>query len=176
MEEFEFKPWPKIQRPKNNLITITEKIDGTNACVVIQEGKFVGCQSRNRIIKPGDDNMGFAHWAYQNKEELESLGDGYHFGEWAGPGIQKNPHNLEEKTFFLFNTHRPADTLPDCVKQVPVLYHGPYSQEAIDEEYTKLWDRAAEQRYTPEGLIIFHHVTKSFTKVTYANQDGKWST
>jgi len=95
--DFEFKPWPKIPRPKGMNITITEKMDGTNACVVIQDGNFVGAQSRNRIITPEDDNMGFANWAYENQSDLEGLGDGYHYGEWCGPGIQKNPHNLGKK-------------------------------------------------------------------------------
>lgn len=171
----EFKPWPKIQRPKNSVITITEKMDGTNACVIVQNGEVVGCQSRNRLIKPGDDNMGFAQWVHSNLEPLSELGDGYHYGEWCGPGIQKNPHKLEEKAFFLFNTHRPKDTLPDVVDQVPLLYQGPLSEEAINKEYSDLWKRAADQMYTPEGIMVYYHQFKQYLKYTYANQDGKWN-
>jgi hypothetical protein len=63
----EFKPWPKITRVEKKRPPIfTEKIDGTNACIVIDEEGNFGCQSRNKLITPDDDNMSFARWAYQN--------------------------------------------------------------------------------------------------------------
>ncbi len=170
----EFKAWPKIPRAKGNQITITEKIDGTNACVIVRDGEVVGCQSRNRLIKPGDDNMGFAFWVYENAEALAQLGDGYHYGEWAGPGIQKNPHMLDEKTFFLFNTFRPQESLPECVKQVDVLYQGPYSPGVIEDTMQGLWKSATDKEYIPEGIIIYFHDSRSHMKDTFANRGGKW--
>lgn len=170
----EFRGWGKTPRLKGNMITITEKIDGTNACVIVRDGEVVGFQSRNRLIKPGDDNMGFAFWGFENCEELASLGDGYHYGEWAGPGIQKNPHMLDEKTFFLFNTFRPQESLPPCVKQVPVLYQGPYTAAALEATMYELWVSAAQKKYIPEGIIIYFHDTRSYMKDTFANRNGKW--
>jgi hypothetical protein len=38
----EFQAWPKIQRLDKNIVTITEKIDGTNACVIVDNGEVVG--------------------------------------------------------------------------------------------------------------------------------------
>jgi len=32
-----FKAWPKIPRLENEIFHITEKIDGTNACIVIEQ-------------------------------------------------------------------------------------------------------------------------------------------
>lgn len=175
MKEPEFRPWPKTPRPKGARIIITQKMDGTNACVIIEDGEVVGVQSRNRLIRVGDDNMGFAAFVEAHKEELKALGNGYHYGEWAGPGIQKNPHNLTEKVFFLFNTARPANTLPDCVQQVEVLYEGPYSEDVINQCYNDLWKRETALGRQPEGLIVYHHMTKSRVKYTYANQEGKWA-
>jgi len=175
MTQPEFKAWPKIPRPKGNMITISEKMDGTNACIIIQEGVITGVQSRNRMIMVGDDNMGFASYVEANKEELTQLGDGYHYGEWVGPGIQKNPHKLIEKTFFLFNTFRPPETLTGCVKVVSVLYQGPYDEDEINKAYNELWSKASECKYTPEGIIVYSHNSRSYVKHTYANQDGKWS-
>ena len=106
MSSPEFKAWPKIGRENPFKVTITEKLDGTNSCVIIQDDKVVGVQSRKRFITPEDDNFGFAQWVVDNNDELLSLEDGYHYGEWAGEGIQKNPHCLEGKHFFLFNTFR----------------------------------------------------------------------
>ena len=172
--EVTFKAWPKTPRLKNNLITITEKIDGTNACVIVDQGKVVGFQSRNRLIKPGDDNMGFAFWGSQHLEELAELGNGYHYGEWAGPGIQKNPHRLKEKTFFLFNTFRPQESLPTNVKQVPILYQGPHDPEIVEHTMKNLWDSAYADEYVPEGIIVYFHDSRTHMKQTFANSEGKW--
>lgn len=169
-----FRPWPKIPREKGNMITITEKIDGTNACIIIEQDKIIGIQSRNRLIDPTNDNMGFANWVTQNETELLGLGGGYHYGEWAGPGVQKNPHNLEQKTFFLFNTFRPAETLPAIVSQVPILYSGPDLPQARDEAMENLWVSAQERGYKPEGIIIYIHSTRSYVKRTFENAEGKW--
>ena len=96
MSKVEFKAWEKIGRDNPFGVTITEKIDGTNACIIIQDGEVVGVQSRKRLITPEDDNYGFAGWVERNIEDIMGLGDGYHYGEWAGLGIQKNPHLITE--------------------------------------------------------------------------------
>lgn len=174
MTEVEFKPWPKIQRMKGLTVTITEKIDGTNSCVIVDRGEVVGCQSRQRLIKVGDDNYGFAFWAEENKDLLAQLGDGYHYGEWAGPGIQKNPHQLEEKTFFLFNTFRPQESLPAIVKQVPILYVGDYSSDVVDGVIEDLRENGSKVGGKPEGIITYFHDSRSHLKWTFEYQDGKW--
>ena len=38
MNEIEFKAWPKIGRVSPFKATITEEIDGTNACIIIENG------------------------------------------------------------------------------------------------------------------------------------------
>ena len=172
----EFKAWEKIPRENPFMATITEKMDGTNACIIIQEGKIVGVQSRKRLITVEDDNYGFALWVESNKEELEGLGDGYHYGEWAGLGIQKNPHNLPEKRFFLFNTFRwNADNpnRPDCCYVVPILYNGLISGDTI-EGYLKALEADAPEGETPEGIIVYYHAFRKYTKHTIKSPNGKW--
>ena len=67
----EFKAWPKIPRLENTNWTITEKIDGTNACIIISnDGTEIAAQSRTRLITPDNDNAGFARWVQENKEDL----------------------------------------------------------------------------------------------------------
>jgi hypothetical protein len=118
----EFRSFGKIAR-YNRQIVITEKIDGTNACVVIdvlaehcpkmpneiaRVGNFaIYAQSRTRMITPEDDNFGFAQWVRQNAENLCLLGVGHHFGEWWGSGIQRG-YGLSkgERRFSLFNAGR----------------------------------------------------------------------
>jgi hypothetical protein len=124
----EFQEFPKMARLSREVI-VTEKIDGTNAAVVIEEcdsrgmaainhdrvtcsvgmphGKFaLSAQSRTRLITPQDDNFGFAAWVYAHAAELVAgLGAGRHYGEFWGAGIQRR-YGLDHKRFSLFNTIR----------------------------------------------------------------------
>lgn len=184
-----FVPYPKIPR-LNREIVITEKIDGTNAAIVIltpdevasdgyenclavdPQGFHMFAQSRSRIIAPGKntDNHGFAAWAKANAEELFKLGHGHHFGEWWGKGIQRG-YGLTEKKFSLFNTHRWADPLvrPVCCDVVPTLYVGAFCQVAINSAVAGLSDegsRAAPGYMNPEGIIVFHTASGHLYKVT----------
>lgn len=130
----EFQKFPSIPRLRRDCV-ITEKIDGTNGCIVVDDGLLahwetgsplgpgiavslsddtpsllVSAQSRNGWVKPGKqtDNHGFAAWVWENATELAKiLGTGYHYGEWWGSGIQRG-YGLPsgEKRFSLFNTGR----------------------------------------------------------------------
>ena len=77
----EFEKFTKIARFSREVI-VTEKIDGTNAQIVITEDGEFFTGSRNRFITPEDDNFGFSKWAHEHKEELMKLGVGKHYGEW----------------------------------------------------------------------------------------------
>lgn len=176
----EFEGWGKTPRldKLSEECTITEKIDGTNGCIVVEGGEVVAIKSRNRFIKPGDDNMGFAFWVHENREELaDFLGNGEHYGEWAGPGIQQNPHNLMVKTFFLFNTRRPWATYPPTelpIQQVRILYQGQYDPEAVIVVMQDLQLFAARHAYEPEGVIVQMHQTGERFKSTFKHPHGKW--
>lgn len=135
MTTLEFQPWPKIARLNREMV-ITEKIDGTNAAVIVSfdvehglgageitsdgygivvnldkgtgwDPVTVAAQSRKRLISPEADNFGFARWVREHAEELARLGPGHHFGEWWGSGIQRGYGLVDgEKRFSLFNTNR----------------------------------------------------------------------
>jgi hypothetical protein len=147
----DFTPFKKIPR-LNRDIVITEKIDGTNAQLFIEEWgvdapgaderdgdalcKFVGGNtpayrfmvgSRSRWVVPERDNAGFARWAFDNAEELiKLLGVGRHFGEWWGQKIQRT-YGLTEKKFSLFNVTRWGARAkfedPRCVSRTDVVEH-----------------------------------------------------
>jgi hypothetical protein len=172
----EFEPFRKIARLSREC-TITEKIDGTNACIYIgDDGEFL-TGSRNRWITPQDDNFGFSKWAHENKEELLRLGPGTHFGEWWGSGIQRG-YGLEngEKRFSLFNTHKwfDDDVRPSCCHVVPVIYEGIfniYVAEAFLEKLREFGSLAAPGFPNPEGIIIYHHAAKTYFKKTLDKDD-----
>jgi hypothetical protein len=174
----EFKAFPKIKRLVGRdgmTVTVTEKIDGTNGLLMIRDGEMlVGSRSReifpNGSIKgaKGTDNFGFAAWAREHATELLTLGNGDHYGEWYGEGIQRQ-YGLDYKQFALFNTHRPAESLPKCVSQVPILYQGDY--KGIDH-IMELWNilathgsLAAPTFMNPEGLMVFFHGMRQYLKL-----------
>lgn len=169
----EFQAFGKIPRLRREVV-ITEKIDGTNACVIVDSDGTVGAQSRKRIITPEDDNYGFARWVRDNEQFLkETLGPGHHFGEWWGRGINRN-YGMEERVFSLFNTARWGDLDGDPIAEaiglrvVPVVVAGG-SLFDVDWAIGNLREhgsRAAPGFSNPEGVVVFHTASNSLFKVT----------
>ena len=92
----EFVEFAKMAR-LNREVIVTEKIDGTNACVGISEDGRIFAGSRSRWITPQDDNFGFAAWVQAHRDQLLTLGPGRHFGEWWGAGIQRRYGQAEKR-------------------------------------------------------------------------------
>jgi hypothetical protein len=170
----EFIGWPKIARLSREII-VTEKLDGTNAAVVILEDGDIYAQSRTRVIVPGDDNFGFAAWVEANKAELLKLGPGRHFGEWWGRGIQRN-YGLTERRFSLFNVSRWGDPAvrPACCHVVPTLYRDLFDTASIQVVLNTLrvyGSHAAPGFMNPEGIIAFHTAANTMFKKTLDKDD-----
>ena len=167
-----FVPFQKIPRLKRGCI-ITEKIDGTNAQVVIGEDGSVRAGSRSRWITPDNDNFGFARWVEQHADELRELGPGQHFGEWWGTGIQRGYH-LSEKRFSLFNAGRWSNERPACCHVVPVLYAGDFSTTIVDDVVAQLRERGSHASpgfMKPEGIIVYMTAARHLYKVMCENDD-----
>lgn len=196
MEHIEF---PKIAR-LNREIVVTEKIDGTNGCILVEPAQnplgyptgfeesmsvakvgnlYVYAGSKSRWIVPGDDNYGFAAWVKENAEELApKLGPGLHYGEWWGHGIQRG-YGLPkgERRFSLFNTHRWNDdeARPKCCSVVPTLYQGPLDFLRIysaEEDLRERGSFAAPGFADPEGYVVFHTAANICFKVTLKGDEA----
>ncbi len=178
-----FKEFDKVPRFYPSEICFTEKIDGTNGCIIVDENnKVIGVQSRQRLIVPGDDNYGFAKWVDENKDDIGNLlGQGYHYGEWWGKGIQRG-YDMDRKVFSLFNVHRwkhlqeldAKDTLIDCVpyhyfsinnvKEFSVVV----SKMVEDVESKKVISSSAKKYgidyKNVEGFMIWHDRLKTYMK------------
>lgn len=171
-----FREFQKIPR-LNREVIITEKIDGTNGCVVVTEDGCVSAQSRSTIITPENDNFGFAKWVFEHEAELSQLGPGYHYGEWWGQGIQRK-YGLAEKRFSLFNVHRWGETRPSCCHVVPVIMRGTASQ-GFSVAYPALeflranGSLAAPGFMKPEGIVAFHTQGNLLFKATL-EKDEEW--
>lgn len=176
----EFSAWPKTPRLFRDMI-VTEKIDGTNAAIIIEEtdeGPIVGAQSRKRLISPDDDNFGFAKWVWENADDLAHLlGPGRHYGEWWGSGIQRG-YGLTngEKRFSLFNVKRYAGIsgVFKGIDIVPVLFEGPFDLDEVATQLGQLrlhGSQAAPGFMNPEGVVVFHEAAGQVFKATLDN-DG----
>lgn len=197
---------PRLRRE----CVITEKIDGTNAQISIYPtnaltpyhsqiigitgGFAVQVGSRTRWINPESDNYGFAKWCYAHLDEIVTLGEGRHFGEWWGNGIQRN-YGAPDKRLSLFNGHRwclhgstpntiggpnptaPAklqDILPPCIGLVPTLFKGTFSDLVVETCLNRLFVQgsvASPGFMKPEGIIVHHVAAGHGFKVTLEN-DG----
>jgi hypothetical protein len=172
----EFREFPKIYR-LNREVIVTEKLDGTNGCVIVGDDGSVAAQSRSRIITTEDDNFGFAKWVSANADELRQLGPGYHYGEWWGHGIQRN-YGLSEKRFSLFNTTRWGTSRPACCHVVPVIVRG-----SATDSWLPAWKALEELRLggsvaapgfmKPEGVVAYHAQGNVLMKATL-EKDGEY--
>ena len=169
-----FEEFPKIPRLSRECV-VTEKIDGTNGCVLVMEDGRVIAGSRTRWITPEADNFGFARWVREHADELrEGLGIGRHYGEWWGQGIQRR-YDQDRKRFSLFNTAKWSDTHPACCDVVPVLYTGPFDTSEVVrvlESLAQYGSRAAPGFMKPEGVVIFHVQGRLYFKKTIEKDDS----
>lgn len=208
-----FTPFPKMARLSRQII-VTEKIDGTNASILIKplsegqiapasasavvDGMAIYAGSRTRWITPDSDNFGFAAWVRDHAIELSQLGEGHHFGEWWGSGIQRG-YGLTKgkKRFSLFNVVRwcphgqapeqiPStdprivkfqDVAPACCSLVPVLYRGGFDSLEIEHCMNRLrrhGSYASLDFMNPEGIVVFHTAGNvGFKKTIYCDETPK---
>jgi hypothetical protein len=188
--QMEFIKWSKIPRLSRDMV-VTEKIDGTNAQICIEHqalvpgwendehaidcGQYVMyAGSRKRWLTLQKDNHCFFQWAVRNKNDLLKLGEGRHYGEWWGAGIQRK-YGQTGKRFSLFNTSRwNEDTLPECCDVVPTLYEGAFNTKHVSELVSQLerfGSHAAPGFMNPEGVVVFHVASNSMFKKTIKNDE-----
>lgn len=177
----EFKSFNKILHIGKLYMSITQKIHGSNAQIYIKkndDGKFeLRAGSRNKWLTVDDDNYRFAKFCEENKEELiEKLGEGRHFGEWAGNGINTG-EGLQEKIFVLFDWRRFAGkNLPNRVTIVPLLYRGNLSLDAINIAMEVLKEKGSwlvPGYMKPEGIVI--EIDGQFYKNVFDEEETKWN-
>ena len=152
---------------------------------------FAGSRKRWLDTSSNGDNYGFAKWVQANAEELLKLGEGHHYGEWWGKGIQRN-YGLDEKRFSLFNVgrwcstaepklisidpktkeERYQDKVPECCSVVPILYKGIFDTIMIQgtlDELRLFGSQASKGFMNAEGIIIYHTASGRLFKKTIKN-------
>ena len=207
-----FERFPSLTRFSHGW-TITEKLDGTNAAINIVlddesslgdvtihadsliarvDGFGVFAQNRSKLITPGKstDNNGFARFVQDNAEEIVAkLGEGRHFGEWVGKGINKRHYNLPNKQFALFNVNRwEGADLPENITTVPSIVRNAYLDDPGSAALEALHGlrlmgshfgprKSDGSGYdNPEGVVMYHAPSNTAFKKTFDYDElGKWA-
>jgi len=183
----DFAKWPSIQRMSSEICWITEKIDGTNGVIFVPDDpdKPVLAGSRERWLTnedgtppiKGKDNFGFAEWVNDRVNSLRTLGQGYHYGEFHGAGIQRK-YDLKDKRWASFEYWRSDIQIHDvCV--VPVLYTGEPVSGIIDDVVAQL-RMCGSVLYPgfmkPEGVVMTFKEMRSakFKRLCENDKIHKW--
>jgi hypothetical protein len=197
-----YPKFESIPRLNRNFV-ISEKIDGTNGLIeVVQDtltkepvekpfysktdGRIyvsregvnyeVRAGSRSRWLTDSRDNFGFWQWVKANAVELTKLGQGRHYGEWYGKGIQRG-YGLNEKRFMLFNSDMwgEAEKRPACCEVATVLGRGTDNLslhvESAIEDLREHGSFHVWGYHNPEGIVVYHTAARQYFKVTLDN-DG----
>jgi hypothetical protein len=185
MEDLEFKSFGKILHIGKLYMSITQKLHGSNAQILIEEidcgdlgtNFHIKAGSRNRWLTIEDDNYGFCKWVMENQLDLyATLGPGRHYGEWCGPGINSG-EGLKQKTLCLFNWRRwVGKQLPDQVTIVPVLYKGAISLDAVTNAMEQLKTEGSflvSGFMKPEGVVV--ELDGQFYKNVFDLEEVKWN-
>jgi len=157
--------------------------------------------SRTRWLTTASDNFGFANWVVDNATELFGLGEGHHFGEWWGSGIQRGyGFKNGERFFSLFNALRWVEhdkptyvienqnpkaepkfteNAPACCKVVPILdrclFDDTYDDipvvDAALRDLKRYGSVAAPNYMNPEGVVVYHVAGNVGFKKTIDNDE-----
>lgn len=181
----EFRPWRSIERYQGIHVQIAEKLHGTSAQVHVQkqlDGTLKALAGKRTSYVGTTGHFGFGEFVANNGQALcDSLGEGRHYGEWVGPGVN-GQYGLTEKVFVLFNHryHLPkklAGKLPNRVDVVPVLYDGPYTPTIIGETMDNL--KASGSVFAPgfmkpEGVVLFFPQFNTMQKKVFKPEETGW--
>lgn len=180
--EFGYVIIPKFKREFNwilnkDLVIPTEKFDGTNVSVVVQEGKIARIMNRMSII----DIWKSKEWFYngirraieESKFTPDLLSDGQYFGELIGPSINGNPLNLDKPLWIPFDYIKTHYYFKFYEKW---LEENKLNENLTDEElYNKfrelfigllsLWFRRRGIEKQPEGIVFHNKLTNEMCKL-----------
>jgi hypothetical protein len=123
---------------------------------------------------------------------VHTLGEGRHFGEWWGCGINRSYGKQRGQKFFsLFNTkrwtHHPdrlAEPIPELntvpnLTVVPTIFEGPFLENSVSPPwiralaYLREYGSLAAPGYDrPEGIVLYHKAANMLFKVTLENDES----
>jgi RNA ligase (TIGR02306 family) len=142
----------------------TVKMDGTSSTFVMIDGELHAC-GRNHSILEGEN----LYWYVAKKHRLAEVLKGSSLaiqGEIVGPGVQKNPVGLKDKSLFVFNVYdtKTGEHLGDdalrafcsthALEPVPVAFRGDAFDETVESLLQKAEGLYAGTTNQREGIVV----------------------
>jgi RNA ligase (TIGR02306 family) len=180
-----------LEKFKDFIFFITEKLDGQSATFFYKKKLKFGVCSRNNWLKTPDDSN---WWKMARKYKMEEILTKYFKenkielsiqGESVGPGIQKNKYDLKEVELFVFNiidiTNKKHFTLPQMeefckvngLTFVPVLDRE-FKLPATVAEMVALADgNATLKKRNREGIVV-RHISDEGKKISFKAISNKF--
>jgi hypothetical protein len=143
-------------------VLATEKLDGTNVSIVIENGKI--SRIFNRTAEIPFFNKGKSFIIFGILESFDrgycNFGEGQYFGELIGKKLAKNPYNVEGHIWIPFNTYcrehlsyKSWHKYPKTFENISEWFRKPIEEGGIFSLYMK--KRGIDKK--PEG-IVFHNL------------------
>ncbi len=153
-----------LEELRGHPFVATVKMDGTSSTFVMVDGALHAC-GRNHSIAEGAN----LYWYVVKKHRLAEVLAGSSLaiqGEIVGPGVQKNPVGLKDKTLFVFNVYdtKTGEHLSDAelrkfcaqheLQAVPLAFEGERFEETLDSLLARAEGTYAGTSNQREGIVI----------------------
>jgi len=153
-----------LEELRGHPFVATVKMDGTSSTFVMVDGSLHAC-GRNHSVAEGEN----LYWYVAKKHRLADVLAGSSLaiqGEIVGPGVQKNPVGLKDKSLFVFNLYdtRTGEHLGDaamrdfCARHaltpVPVAFEGARFDETVDSLLAKAEGTYEGTKNQREGIVL----------------------
>lgn len=173
-------------------VIATEKFDGTNCSVLVEDGKIkVVMNRKNRIDIWKSHKMyydGIKRAIDEKKFQLERLKDGQYFGELIGEKINGNPYRLEGHLFLPFEYIKKHylfkfyyDWLDEEIDLQKITHKEVYYKfSELFYNLKSLYFRKFKEDKAPEGIVFWNRETGEKCKLRidmfdwYKGKPHKW--
>ncbi len=158
-------------------VIATEKFDGTNVSVYIEDGTIKRVLNRTNNV----DVWKRKNWFYngikraidEGKFKLDMLINGQYFGELMGEKINGNPYELDEPLWLPFDYVKKHyyfkfyyDWLSDKFPEKTIIDKYVYEQFSdLFKSLKSLWFRTKGKEIAPEGIVFYNKETGKMCKL-----------
>lgn len=157
-------------------VTATEKFDGTNCSVLVEDGNIKAVFNRNNRIDVWKHHRmyyeGIKNAIEKGRLNPEMLDDGQYFGELIGEKIQGNPYKLKGHTFLPFDWILKHYLFKFYYGWLDENIAKGMTDEEIFEKFSdlmydlkSLWFRKMKDEKPPEGIVFHNKETGEMCKL-----------
>jgi hypothetical protein len=178
---------------QKDVVIATEKFDGTNVSVYVEDGNIKYIMNRTNRIDIWKNQFhfytGIKRAIEEKKFKPEMLGDGQYFGELLGPKLQGNPYELDTPLWLPFYYVQEHFSFKFYYKWLEenFLDDTSYNDEYVFNKFSELrqnlkslYFRKRGIEKAPEGIVFYNKLTGEMCKLRidmfdwYTGPRHKW--